>query len=87
MISVDLRRLESISTRDVETAGIGGAVEIIIDSRAVLQDAARDMLAKYAIAVRFASAGDGQISAGTLSAGDGLAAFCGVFLFAGGDGH
>ena len=62
MISVDLRRLKSISTRDVETAGIGGAVEIIMDSRAVLQDAARDMLAKYAIAVRFASAGDGQIT-------------------------
>ena len=60
MTSVDLRRQENITARDVEAAGIGGAAEIIIDSRAILQDAARDMLAKYAIAVRFTCAADEQ---------------------------
>ena len=60
MTSVDLRRQKSISARDVEAAEIGGAAEIIVDPRAVVEDAARDMLAKYAIAVRFAGAGEGQ---------------------------
>ena len=54
MTSVDLRRWKSISARDVEAAGTGGATEIIADSRAILEDAARDMLVKYAITVRFA---------------------------------
>ena len=58
MTSVDLRQQKNIAARDVEAAGIGGATEIIIDSRAVLQDAVRDMLAKYAIAVRFTGAAD-----------------------------
>ena len=60
MASVDLRRQNSISARDVEAAGIGGAVEIIANSRAILQDAARDMLVKYAIAVRFTDAENAQ---------------------------
>jgi len=60
MTSVDLRRQKNISAREVEAAGIGGAGEIIIDARAILQDAARDMLAKYAVTVRFVSAGDEQ---------------------------
>ena len=60
MTSIDLRQQKNISARDVESAAIGGAVEIIIDSRAVMEDAARDTLAKYAIAVRFAGAGDAE---------------------------
>lgn len=62
MTSVDLRRQKSISVRDVEEAGIGGATEIIVEPRAILEEAARNMLAKYAIAVRFAGTGDGQKS-------------------------
>ena len=58
MTSVDLRHLKDISARDVEAAGTGGAVEIIADTHVILQDAARDMLAKYAISVRFANTGD-----------------------------
>ena len=53
MASVDLRQQRIISARDVEAAGIGRATEILADPRAILEDTARDMLAKYAIAVRF----------------------------------
>ena len=60
MTSVDLRQQKSISARDIEAAGIGGAAEIIVDSRAFLEDAARGMLARYAIAVRFAGTEDGR---------------------------
>ncbi|MDR0310273.1 MAG: class II aldolase/adducin family protein [Acidobacteriota bacterium] len=60
MTSIDLRRQKSISAKDIEVAGIGGAAEIIIDSRAVLEDSTRDMLAKYAIAVRFTGAAEEQ---------------------------
>ena len=56
MTSVDLRRQKSISARDVEAAGISGAAEIIVDSRAVIEDVVRDILARFAIAVRFAGA-------------------------------
>jgi len=60
MTSIDLKQQKIISARDIEAAGISGAAEIIVDSRATLEDAARDMLAKYAIAVRFAGAGEAQ---------------------------
>ena len=60
MTSVDLRRQTSISAKDIEAAGVCGAAEIIIDSRAVLEDSARDTLAKYAIAVRLSGSVDGQ---------------------------
>jgi len=68
MTSVDLRLQKNISARDIEALGIGGAVEMIVDSRAVLEDAARDMLAKYAITVRFAGACEGQKPAASLAA-------------------
>jgi L-fuculose-phosphate aldolase len=79
MTSVDLKRQKNISVRDVETAGIGGAAEIIIDSRAVLEDAARDMLAKYAIAVRFAGAGEEQKSPEPLAAAEDLPRIAAAF--------
>jgi len=64
MTSVDLSRQKSISARDVEAAGIGGAAEIIINTRSVLEEDARDILAKYAIAVRFTGMRDVQTPAG-----------------------
>jgi len=61
MTSVDLRHQKNISAQDIETAGIGGAAEIIVDTRTVLEDIARDMLAKYAISIRFAGAGEERV--------------------------
>ena len=60
MTSVDLKQQKNISARDIEAAGIGGATEVIVDSRASLEESVRDMLAKYAIAVRFAGASEEQ---------------------------
>jgi len=60
MTSIDLRKQKNISARDVEAAAIGGAGEIIIGSQAVLEDAARLLLAKRSIAVRFADTEETQ---------------------------
>ena len=60
MTSVDLRQQKKISVRDVETTELNGTVEIIVNPRATLEDAARDLLAKYSISVRFACEGDEQ---------------------------
>jgi len=53
MKSVDLSQQEIITAKDVESAGISGAAEILAGTRAVLENDARDLLVKYAIAVRF----------------------------------
>ena len=61
MVSVDLRYQKNISAKDVQSVGIiGGETEIIADSRVVLEDAVRELLAKYAIAVRFVHTVDDQ---------------------------
>jgi len=56
MTSVDLKQQKFISAREIEAAVIGGATEVIVDSRATLEEDARDLLAKHAIAVRFTGA-------------------------------
>lgn len=54
MTSVDLRWKKDIVAQDVEAVGVSGATEIVIEPRTVLETAACDLLAKYAITVKYA---------------------------------